>query len=363
MAMELADEADLAKLFGESDRFRHLTEQAFEKEKAAADLMVDKVEIEPTRSVLHRSAATLAWRCGKFKEAKRLVYRALAGNPPAELEVELFDLLDAVKLSEAAFKLGRCELEVTLNGEAIGHGFAAADAIAPVIPSLQKMLKVMLRRRNRSQATDPDSVKDVAGQPLYIEFKPGSLVISARFGQPSDQMLPGFEDFDEIISPLLQHLEMLEQGQDAALLDSLSEPHDFRDFVTAAKSLAPDSQNISKVHWQASTVGELKTVRFTRHRNDLPSPDAVTAEQVYRESETTVTARGILRIANAHGKHECKLIDDSDDVWTVDTSAELITEIVQTHFNQRVEVKGLQMQMTKLVKRISVKSADQIRAI
>ena len=363
MAMELADEADVAKLLGESDKFLRLTEQAFEKEKSAADLMVEKLEIEPTRSVLHRSAATLAWRCGKFKEAKKLAYRALAGNPPAEIEAELFDLLDAVKLSEASLKLGRCELEVTLNGGAIGHGFAAADAIAPVIPSLQTMLKVMLRRRNRSQATDPDSVKDVDGQPLYIEFKPGSLVISARFGKPSDQMLPGFEDFDEIISPLLQHLEMLEQGQDAALLDSLSEPHDFRDFVAAAKSLAPDSQNISKVNWQASTVGELKTVRFTRHRNEFPKPKTTTAEQIYRESETTVTARGVLRIANAHGKHECKLIDNNEDVWTVDTSAELITEIVRTHFNQRVEIKGLQMQMKKLVKRISVKSADQIRAI
>ena len=361
--MEFADKAELAKLFGESDKFLSLTEQAFLKEKAAADLMVDKLEIEPTRSVLHRSAATLAWRCGKFEEAKKLAYRALAGNPPAEIEVELYELLDAVKLAEAAFKLGRCELEVTLNGGAIGHGFAAADAIAPVIPSLQKLLNIMFRRRYRSQVSKPNSVKSVYGKPLYIEFRPGSLVISARFGEPSERLLPGFEDFDEIISPLLQNLEMLEQGQDEALQERLSDPLDFRDFVTAARSLAPDGKEISKVHWQASTVGELKTVRFTRLRNDLPKPEATIVEQDYRESETTITARGVLRVADAHGKHECKLIDDNDGVWTVDTSAELITEIVRTHFNQRVEIRGLQMQMKNLVKRISVKSADQIRAI
>lgn len=71
-AMELADEADLAKLFGERAKFLRITEQAFEKERAAADLMDDK-DVEPSRSVLHRSAATLAWRCGLYEQSEKLI--------------------------------------------------------------------------------------------------------------------------------------------------------------------------------------------------------------------------------------------------------------------------------------------------
>lgn len=94
--MDFADESFVARLEKDRERFLHYTRLAFEKEAAAADLMVDEEDIEPTRSVLHRSAATLAWRCEMYDEAEKLIYRALAGNPPAEIEYELNDLLDKV---------------------------------------------------------------------------------------------------------------------------------------------------------------------------------------------------------------------------------------------------------------------------
>jgi hypothetical protein len=47
---------------------------------------------EPTRSVLHRSAAALAVECGEAREAERLIAVALAGNPPEEIAEELRDL-------------------------------------------------------------------------------------------------------------------------------------------------------------------------------------------------------------------------------------------------------------------------------
>lgn len=95
-AMKFADESFIARLEKDREQFLHLTRLAFEKEAAAADLMVDE-DIEPTRSVLHRSAATLAWRCEMYADAKRLIYRALSGNPPPDIECELKDLLGEVK--------------------------------------------------------------------------------------------------------------------------------------------------------------------------------------------------------------------------------------------------------------------------
>ncbi len=95
-AMEFADESFVARLEKDSERFLHFTRLAFEKEAAAAELMLNELDVEPTRSVLHRSAATLAYRCEMYEEAKRLIYRALAGNPLPDIEYELNDLLEKV---------------------------------------------------------------------------------------------------------------------------------------------------------------------------------------------------------------------------------------------------------------------------
>ncbi|PZD73109.1 hypothetical protein C1752_02747 [Acaryochloris thomasi RCC1774] len=92
-SMELVDLAVLARRQGEKNRVVELARAAFEKERAAADLVADQFDLEPTRAVLHRSAAALAIASGAFREAERLIGRALAGNPPNDIAEELRDLL------------------------------------------------------------------------------------------------------------------------------------------------------------------------------------------------------------------------------------------------------------------------------
>ncbi len=60
-----------------------MTKAAFAQERAAADLVANLFDLEPTRSILHRSAAVLAVECSERREAERLIGRALAGNPPS----------------------------------------------------------------------------------------------------------------------------------------------------------------------------------------------------------------------------------------------------------------------------------------
>lgn len=92
-AMELVDQAVLARLQGNAKAVLEFSRAAFEKEKAAADGVADQLLLEPTRSVLHRSAAVLAIECGELRAAERLIGRALAGNPPSDVAEELRDLL------------------------------------------------------------------------------------------------------------------------------------------------------------------------------------------------------------------------------------------------------------------------------
>ncbi|MFB2771687.1 hypothetical protein ACE1AT_20700 [Pelatocladus sp. BLCC-F211] len=97
-AMDLAEAAFLAKLQGNLEQSNQLTRQAFEKETQAAALIANQIDAEPTRSVLHRSAASLAIECEEFQTAERLIVTALSGNPPQEIVAELKDLFIQINL-------------------------------------------------------------------------------------------------------------------------------------------------------------------------------------------------------------------------------------------------------------------------
>ena len=91
-AMRLADEAFDASRQGRSDRAHRLFLKALDSERRAAEAFEHRLGMEPTRSVLYRSAATLAFHAGLPNESARLIAAGLAGNPPREIRQELDDL-------------------------------------------------------------------------------------------------------------------------------------------------------------------------------------------------------------------------------------------------------------------------------
>ena len=81
-AMEQTDLALAARHHGdEALALRHFR-KAYELEAEAAAAYATRLDAEPTRSVLFRSAATLALDCGLLPEAEKLVCTALIGSPP-----------------------------------------------------------------------------------------------------------------------------------------------------------------------------------------------------------------------------------------------------------------------------------------
>ena len=96
-AMTQLREAKAKRELKDYTSYESLLTEAFHLESEAAHLLKDKVEAEPTRSVLFRSAATLALECKKFDQAEQLVMTALASGekvPPA-LRKELSKVFEA----------------------------------------------------------------------------------------------------------------------------------------------------------------------------------------------------------------------------------------------------------------------------
>lgn len=124
--MELADQAAAAKLAGAMDDYKRLTAEALNLETEAARTFVAESDLEPTRSVLFRSAATLAVECQELRIAEQLISAALAGNPPSEIADELRDLLEEVyfnrHLELRGIKLAPGEVQMMLEGDGVGFG-------------------------------------------------------------------------------------------------------------------------------------------------------------------------------------------------------------------------------------------------
>jgi hypothetical protein len=92
-AMASAEQAFIAKWRGELEIALVHFRRAYELEAEAARLVV---YTEPTRSILLRSAASLAYHCGEMRESEKLIGLALAGDPPSEIAEELRDLMRLV---------------------------------------------------------------------------------------------------------------------------------------------------------------------------------------------------------------------------------------------------------------------------
>src|SRR5260370_39642743 len=93
-AMALADLAHAAKLRGNIEGAQHYFRQAFDLEAQAARSVAANRDAEPTRSILFRSAATLALNCGLLEEAITLVHQGLDGHPPTDIAEELRRVAD-----------------------------------------------------------------------------------------------------------------------------------------------------------------------------------------------------------------------------------------------------------------------------
>jgi hypothetical protein len=81
-AMDLCDVALVHRRLGEEASSKELFLEAFQCERRASDILAAIGGFEPSRSIIHRSAASLAMECGLRSEAENLVVRGLKGNPP-----------------------------------------------------------------------------------------------------------------------------------------------------------------------------------------------------------------------------------------------------------------------------------------
>jgi hypothetical protein len=359
LAMDYADQAYLAKRRGEITLFDELTRKALQQEVAAADLLKDDINAEPTRSVLYRSAASLAIDCGEFREAERLIAKALSGEPPAEIAEELRDLLEQVnfarhlKLQNVELQSG--ELQLSVTGKAVGYGIALSEILVDRIKDMERLIhrtvERILGRDFRERGSANKSIQD--GYNLYIAApRPGSFAVTLRLGRQTQTQLSGFDISDKVIDEILECLQILNDGQDDCLRNRIPEESYFQNFVGLAKRIAPDGEKVRMVGLTKLTGSTESHLALTRTQSDISSI-SLTPSGSDKDVEL-VTVQGRLLYADARkSAGKIQLIDPRNVPHYIIVPEGMMDDIVKPLWDEIVLVSGIQTKSGISLKEIS----------
>jgi hypothetical protein len=107
-AMALSQEATMARIWNDETKAQILYKESFDLEREAAYIYSERFDKEPIRSILYRSAASLAVECLMYQEADLLIQQGLSSTTPLDvindfrelkekIDQELLESLDLVK--------------------------------------------------------------------------------------------------------------------------------------------------------------------------------------------------------------------------------------------------------------------------
>jgi len=344
-AMELADKADRAKRLGRLDEAKKFYKEAFDHESLAALKLQDRHAIEPTRSILFRSAASLAIECEELRESERMIAYGLTGTPPVEIAEELRDLLERVNFERhlrlRGVTLDPNELQLSIWGPAIGLGFAQSREFRERLEKVEALsFRTLERQMNKPFREAGRPTNDVANVfDVYVSVpRAASFAVTLRLA--SDQFsLPGLDLGADVVGEILECLDLINRREDEALKKRIPDDAYFENFVSLAKQLAPDGKRVSHVGLTLQRDGEEKKVSIERKKSDWDPP---ASDKGIDENVERVEIRGALRFADATKKRHgtIELVDQESAIHKVKVPLAMMADIVRPMFDFDVVVKG-----------------------
>lgn len=365
-AMELVDAAFLARRSGDGQKERKCNLQALQLERQAANAIAERYDLEPSRSVLYRSAATLAYRCNELREAERLAACGLSSeHAPIEIIQELRELMEDVSCSRYhqlnGIALQPNELSFSMNGPAIGHGFAQVDLVKSRVAQISSLLGQTMSRflhfqPEKSTEKNKSSAKSIfITAPVAGSYGMGFRIGTMQHSLPGiDQSVPSFELSIRVIDEFLTCIEFVNNRDIDGLKDQISDDDYSRDFLSLSKGIAPDGDEIRAVEFAANHVDGKRIIKFVTPRKELKDLEISDSDV---RSENQLQIRGVLLEANAKRKNigSIQVVDALKKQYTIKVSRNRMSQIVQGMFETQVAVTA-----RKAGNRLELISIDQI---
>jgi len=366
-AMELADQAFIARRAGKTDTAVKLSKEALKHEAAAAHEYKDNLSAEPTRSVLYRSAASLALLCGDYRAAERHISAALAGEPPEELADELRDLLEQAHftrhLALHEVHLAPGEIQLAIAGKAVGYGITLSDVLVERLKDLERMVYRFVERKGgrpfREHGSSAQAIQERYS--LYLAApRAGSFALTLRIGQ--QMQLPGLDLSSEVVDELLECLELFNDGKDAALREKIPQEPYYRNFMGLAKRLAPDGERVTMVGLTAVKDGKERPLAITRKQKSSMIQAAAKEEKVEVEKEHLSVTGRLLRADGTKSRGKIQLIDGKGEPHSVYVPEGMMSDIVRPLWDYAVTVTGSPYRQGILLEEITPEADESPQA-
>ena len=344
-AMNLVDYAFVAKQRGHGDDAVQYYRQALKFEVNAAEILRDQHAVEPTRSILYRSAASIALNCGEHREAERLIALALSGQPPVEIAEELRDLFEQVNferhLALRGITLANGEMQLSIAGKAVGFGFASSEAIIGRVEDMRRLIHRTAARKLQQPFSErvPERIK--REYDLFVSMpRAASFALTLRLGWQMD--LPGMSIRQQIVEEIITCFNLINAKQEEEVKEIIEDPSYYRNFVGLAKRIAPDGRDVNLVGITSTMGNHERRAEFRRTQDNIVPPGSNPTNKSVPTGSTQVV-RGQLRMADAMlSTQRIKLVEPNGTKHNIIVPEGLMNDIVRPLWDEVVEVEGVQ---------------------
>ncbi len=343
--MILAEQAFLKRRQGAYAESISLFREAFALESQAALKLSSTEEREPSRSILFRSAATLALNAKIFRDAERMVGYGLSGNPPSEIANELRNISEQVNMERhlelRGVLLSDDELQLTLAGPEIGYGMARSEEFLRRMEILEKLSFRIAERQNglpfREKGKVSKSIRDLF-TPYFSVPRAASFAITIRFGEQSKNLLL-FEQgpVPKMVDELITNLELINDKADDKLHSIIKDEDYYNNFLALAKKISPDVENVELVGLTIKRHGKERRLALIRSSKEINLPHTVTAEQLADTERIEVT--GKLEWASKI-QSEVRLVGDEGIIYRIIVPKGIMSDIVRPYWEENVKIAG-----------------------
>lgn len=347
LAMEEMDGATIARLNKRSAEEREHINRAFELEKKAAEIIAPYEGFEPSRAILHRSAATLAIRAGQVIEAQRLIHRALSGFPCKEHADELYGLLEEVTFKRHLNLKGQellpAEFQLSLEGAVTSYGRARADVFQEHLNALNTILQRTLCRYLKQPFEEYAASRNSIALFLAVP-EPGSYSIRVQvavdkeysnfLGEPSEDSIAA-----KVVEEAFECLTLYQQADVPALQARIPDESYYKNFVSLSQRLAADGKKINTVGLTMVDRGKEQAIALRK-----PKPNSTyfsTPTKNKKGKEIILTGR--LKFADAGNPtaNKIAILHGAKDKTFFLVPSGMMNDIVRPLWDQQVTVKGM----------------------
>ncbi|MDM8521222.1 hypothetical protein QUF64_14345 [Anaerolineales bacterium HSG6] len=355
-AMDLAEEAFRSQRKGDTERTTKLFRQALEFEKQAFANFPATKSSEPTRSILVRSAASIALHAKDYEQAERLVSIGLTGFPPAEIKAELRALQEDINFKQHILLQGveitDNEMQMTLWGNATGHGVISADLLIKKVGQIKTILYRTVERLHdlpyRTAGSPPKRVIDSFN--LYLSgFVAGSFGVSFSIGEKAEQLplsseyVPKKVEIETVINEVLTCFQLLQKDEIESLKERFSNEDYLENFIGITRQMAPDGEAIKGVGLATISNGKRREIDMRRNRKDIPTPSKMLgmSEGDGEGNRKQFKLEGIIKLADSlkiEGKYGIIRLrnEEEDNNYSVRVPLTQMQDIVQPYFEEHV---------------------------